>query len=262
MKEKFEPLLKEEGAAAVLGELGFFNADAVKAKVEEETKGLKANRDEFRVEKDKWKSESDKYKALHEKTIGLLKSHENFVDENGNILFDNIDRVVTAKAPKGGTGGEDVEFLRLQTKRLTEENNKLKTDLETGMTEAETFISNLLIKDEFQRLVSTDSGIEKDLYEFIVGRLMTISESKVVKDEKGNRRAMTESGKSIQDFYADWLNTPEAKALRKAPTNTGGGAAGSQGGSAGKSWKQMTPQERSDLYRKDPELYKKLRDQK
>lgn len=86
-------------------------------------------------------------------------------------------------------------------------------------------------------------------------------------DELDNRivHIKDEDGQVLpsKEFFKFWAESETSKPYVKAPVNTGGGDQGSSKfrGGATKAYKDLDLTERTNLYKENPDLYRKLRDQ-
>lgn len=82
--------------------------------------------------------------------------------------------------------------------------------------------------------------------------------SQVKLEIEGESRVAKIGDKALADFISEWSKSDEGKVFISAPANQGGGANGGGGGGSTKKWSEMNLDERSAIYRSNPEQAKQL----
>lgn len=65
--------------------------------------------------------------------------------------------------------------------------------------------------------------------------------------------------KTIADYIGEWAASEQGKHFVLAPRNVGGGAVGGANGASGKAFGDMTSEERTQLFRSNPQQYEALK---
>jgi hypothetical protein len=140
------------------------------------------------------------------------------------------------------------EALRL----ATEANQKTVDDLTAKLTAADGTISGLVV----------DKGLSDALDSINVHQGLKEAATALMKQGVEVKDGKAWAGdKLLADHIAEWSKTDAAKAFIRAPDNSGGGANGS-GNSSGttKSFQEMGTDERTHLFKTNPDEYKRIRD--
>ena len=212
-----------------------------------------------------------------EKLKEIAEDYElKLVDDSGNLDYTGIETVL-AKVSDDGEGDmnpTELQEVQKQLKASLREVEKAKKVVEGKNTEI-SFRDGQLTRDqgEIARLLidgAFDSALRDHEYNgFVVSNILPALRAKSkaeisFEETSGRYSSTTDDGKSIKDWVDWWSETDEGKALRMAPTNVGGGSPGSSVGPGfpGKAWKDLSVTDKTDLYKKNPELYRKLRDKK
>lgn len=257
-KEELQALLKE--SPELLEEAGFVPSTKVEEianqKVEETVKGLKEKRDELLA----------KNKQLKEKLGGDTDPSKG-VDVVSKFLTDlgveNVeqleDAVFKMKHPDADEKTREFEKETLKAKReqermlnLLKEKDAAIESKHAELSSAEQYISKILINDAFKGELSAQ-GYDPIMLDAIIPGLIMKSKAQVMINDKGERVVETDDSGSIKEWVQYWKDTPEGKALRGAPENTGGGAAGGSGGVANfEAWLKLPAIEKQNFHEKDP----------
>ena len=229
----------------VMSEIGLINQDQFKVLLETETKGLSENKAKLLTEKktleEKFKGVQPKLEAL-DKLSRILESHEIVLDNNGAYDFNTLEDLII-KGKTGASQNADLTELtkKFQTAQREARDFKLEKeqlakqylDTESGLKEANEFISDMLIRGELQNELIKE-GYQPIIIDSIIPSLINQSGATVEIDPENSksRRAVTKEGDTIQKFVSLWKDSDVGKALRSASLNTGGGA-GHSGGAIG-----------------------------
>jgi uncharacterized membrane-anchored protein YhcB (DUF1043 family) len=216
--------------------------------------------------------EQEKKSSYFEKIKNLLSDYEVGVDEDGNLDYDGIEKALTKLKSTGNADPSKIEEMQRQMKRAQRDVEQQKKEV-TGRDARIQELQQQIEKDqsEIQRLL-IDGAFKEALQThnyngFVVSNILPALRAKSnaqlqFNEEKGQYEAITDDGRSISDWINMWKDTEEGKALRMSPVNSGGGGKGSGSGSGGyKLFKDMTPQERLQLYKENPDLYRKMKNQ-
>jgi hypothetical protein len=268
-KEELMQFFGTDEGKGVMAEIGWISGDQHTAILGEQTKGLSESKTKILSEKklleDKFKSVLPKVEAI-DKLSNILKSHEIVLDENGNFNFDTLEDLIV-KGKTGSAGGDTVELNKNLTKAQREKRDleleftKFKTQFEevgTSLNTANQYIEKLLIEDGLRKEIVKLKDIPEELHDSLIIVLKQRSGAYVEVDTENpdNRRAVTKEGDTIARYIELWKETPEGKTFRRAPLNSGGGAGHSgSGGYGNKKWADMTLDDRTALFKENPDEY-------
>lgn len=269
-KEALTEFIASEENLPILAEVGLLTTDQHLKKLEEENSRIELNKNKALSEKKILTEKLNQYQPkmdAFEKLSRILESYEIMLDKNGEYDFSTLEDLVV-KGKNGGASGNTDEIQKelAEIKRkyrdadldIKSKNSILeKTGIELKI--ANEFIEKLLIEDAFRKELTKQPDIPKELHDSLIMVLTQRSGAKVEVDPDNptNRCAVTKDGDEIPRFFELWLDSPEAKIIRKAPVSTGGGAGHLGGGGGGKAFKDMSPSERTEFFRRDPEGYRK-----
>lgn len=244
-KDELMQFFGTDEGKTVMSEIGLINQDQFKVLLDTETKGLADNKAKLLSE---MKTKDEKYKALSPKLEAfdrlskILEGHEIVLDNNGQYDFNLLEDLVI-KGKTGAAQNSDLTELtkKFQTAQREARDTKLEKDtiakqfleVESGLKEANEFISDMLIRGELQRELIKE-GYQPIIIDSIIPSLINQSGATVEIDAENpkSRRAVTKEGDTIQKYVSLWKDSDVGKALRSASLNTGGGA-GHAGGSIG-----------------------------
>ena len=137
--------------------------------------------------------------------------------------------------------------------KLTEKENEFSSQAETLRKQ----VYKLTVGDQALKLASEISKSHA------IGIMTPFIEQRLTLDENNNVRVLDLQGKpsamTIDDLKQEFKANAMFQDIVVANNSSGGGATGGgQGGGAAKNPKEMTEQERIDLYNRDPVLFKQL----
>ena len=137
--------------------------------------------------------------------------------------------------------------------KLAEKENEFSSQAETLRKQ----VYKLTVGDQALKLASEISKSHA------IGIMTPFIEQRLTLDENNNVRVLDLQGKpsamTIDDLKQEFKVNAMFQDIVVANNSSGGGATGSgQGGGAAKNPKEMTEQERIDLYNRDPVLFKQL----
>ena len=219
--EKFHELYEQKDGAYFLKVSGVVPED--------EVAGLKANRDALLTEKHEAKRLKDEAEA--EQARIAREAQEELARKNGD--WQALEDSYKAKlAEKENEFSSKAETLRKQVYKLTVGDQALKLASEISKSHA-------------------------------IGIMTPFIEQRLTLDENNNVRVLDLQGKpsamTIDDLKQEFKANAMFQDIVVANNSSGGGATGGgQGGGAAKNPKEMTEQERIDLYNRDPVLFKQL----
>jgi hypothetical protein len=135
-------------------------------------------------------------------------------------------------------------------KLVTEEADKIKKAYET---EAQ-FSHRLLVENGLSDAI-IKAGVKPEFSKAV--KAMLAGQVKLESD--GENRVAKIGDKTLDVFVAEWVKTDEGKHFALAAANQGGGAAGGgTGAPQTKKWSEMNLDERTNLFKSNPEQAKKL----
>ena len=244
-KEQLAEFIASEESKSILAEVGLLTMDDHTKRMGEEVKGLADSKTKILSEKktleEKFKGVQPKLEAL-DKLSRILESHEIVLDNNGAYDFNTLEDLII-KGKTGASQNADLTELtkKFQTAQREARDFKLEKeqlakqylDTESGLKEANEFISDMLIRGELQKELIKE-GYQPIIIDSIIPSLINQSGATVEIDPENSksRRAVTKEGDTIQKFVSLWKDSDVGKALRSASLNTGGGA-GHSGGAIG-----------------------------
>ena len=115
-------------------------------------------------------------------------------------------------------------------------------------------------KDTLIHSLLVDQGLSTELMKYdvnkdLMGRIQKgLSSEATIVDGK----AMF-GEQSLSDYIKEWAETPEGKASRTAPANSGGDGQGGAGSGGGKKMVEMNGAERTALFKSNPEEFNRLK---
>jgi hypothetical protein len=138
------------------------------------------------------------------------------------------------------------DALALERKTSTEEREKILASVK----EKDALIHKLLVENGLNaELVALD--VNKDLMPMIqagIAAQATVVDGKAMIGDK-----------TLGEYCAEWAETPAGKASRMAPDNSGGNANGGGSNPTSKKLKDMTGEERVQLFRTNPDEFNRLK---
>lgn len=241
--------------------------------IEKEKEGIASKNREVIEHNKKLKQqieEEQKKGQSFEKVKNLFADYEIAVDDEGNIDYDGVEKALSRLKSSGDADPSKIEEMQRQMKRAqrdVEQQKKevtgrdariqeLEKQLETDQAE----IGRLLIDGAFKEALQ-----EQNYNSLVVSNILPALRAKSntqlqFNEEKGQYEAITDDGRPIKDWVNMWKDTEEGKALRMSPVNSGGGGRGSGSGTGGqKTFKEMSVAEKTQLYRENPDLYRKMK---
>lgn len=274
-KEGFQEYLNtEEGQSWFKGiakTLGFLSQD----EVDEAKSGVAAKNSELLGKLKAAKEENVKLTERVESSKKIVELLDDFgigVDDPDEPDYDSIEQALKKlKSGQGDADPEKIEELNRQLKRAQRDLEQTKKEvtardgrieeLSGSLSERESVISSLLIDSAFENEL-LKHGYGELIVPTILPALRAKSNAQIRKNEEtGEYEAIVDDGRGISDWVNMWKDTDEGKALRPGKTNSGGGGRGSGNGAGGqtKPFKELTPTERVQLMRTNPDLYKRLK---
>lgn len=187
-----------------------------------------------------------------------MKTAEELQAELDSVLTKRDELLREVKTLKAKAKGADIdpeEFAKLQS-----DNEELRSALDkTSKTS----------KAEIERLTKTLSEREGKLHDILVdgGITEALAKANVAPELMKAAKALLKSGaavkegaafmgdKPLADAIAEWSASDEGKHFVRAPVNSGGGGQGGGGSGQGKKFSDMTSEERTALYRTNPQQY-------
>lgn len=180
------------------------------------------------------------------------------------LTANNAKLVGELRQAKGGLSAEEAARLGAELDTAKAENIKLAASLKKTTDDMATATTTHKTEIEkksatIQRLIR-DEGLVKGLTTLktlpeLLNGAIALHRGKIEVDEEKGEAFATVDGtrKTLDEYLQGWAGSEEGKHYIAAGGNSGGGAAGSGGGSgAGKAWKDMSLDERTNLYRANP----------
>ena len=202
--------------------------EMIKAAVDEETSGLKSKVEELLGE-----SKAAKAKARDAEEEARKKAEE-AAKNNGDI------------SALEKSWSEKFEAFKAEAEQNDGAKNAMIASLTSGAT-AKDMAAKLALKGSeilIENWVSQRLGVE-----IVDGVPKTI-----VKDANGQRSAAT-----LEDLEKEILANPALRPVLAGTNGTGGGAANPGGGAVVKKWGEMNSDEKTALYRSNPQEYDRLK---
>lgn len=197
---------------------------------------------------------------LQAQVEALRESNEALASKNRELLGE----VKVAKAKAKGAEIDPEEHARLQ-QTVEELQGKLDSTTKLSKTEMEKLTNALKEKDGALQQHLIDGGLSDALAKAKVKpELMDAAKALLrgqaaIKAEGGAYQALM-GDKPLHDAVTEWASGEQGKHFVLADANSGGGATGGgSGGGSGKSFRNMTSEERVALYRTDPARYEQLK---
>lgn len=272
--EGVQEFLNSEGGKqwfkTVAPTLGFKTPEEIEAEKEgvaRKNREVIQNNKKLKEKLDELESTGESYSKLKR----ILADYD-VVDDSDELDYDSVERTLSRLRREGdGDPGQLDEYQR-QLKRSQRDLDQLKKEIalrdsrleesKSEIGERDNVISNLLIDGAFKSALAAN-GYSELIVRNILPALRATSKAEVQKDEEtGDYKAVTDDGRSIEDWVKLWKDSDEGKALRFSSSNGGGGGRGS-GGSSGvsKPFSEMSAAERMKLFKDNPELYRKKREE-
>lgn len=160
---------------------------------------------------------------------------------------------------------EDVDKLEAQIETLQSDLSKANSELKTAKKTADDATKALQSESGFTQKLLVDNGLtaafmkagvtDQDYIDLLKSKHGALA--KVVVD--GDTRKVMFGDKDMDTYLTEWKATDSAKKFIAAPNNSGGGANGGQQGATNKAFKDMGSDERTALFRSDPQKYEALK---
>ncbi len=261
-EELMEMLGSEEGKALfseVVKERGFVSPEEVSTRIESEVNGLKSKRDELLAEITSKKEKVQFASKIEE----ILKNTDVDAGQLEDLLY-------KAKHPEAT---EDMLEIEREKKRVSRENQTLATQLkelneqfqakEKELSDKDSYLGKVLIDGAFKDAFGKVEGLDATQMEILLPYIIKKSGAIIERDDlSGEYKAVTDDGRSISKYVDWWKDTDQGKSYRNIPNSVGGGSTGSVGIPMNKAFKDMSFDERDALYKKDKDLYRRLKDNK
>lgn len=214
----------------------------------------------------------EEQKALYEEKGGafVLKVEGIPQGEDVSGLKAKLDELLSEKKAASEKAKQEAEKAR----KAEEEKAKKEGDFEALSKSYEQKIADLEAKLEADRkaaeqdkisrqatLIAADlaQGANQEILSTFIERRLRLEGGEIkVTDEQGNLTIST-----VDQLKEEFRTNPKFGALVVASNASGGGAGDAKpasGGAGGKKFSEMSEQERTALYDKDPDEYRKLRD--
>ena len=264
-----------ETISTSLKPIGFIPEGSVSNLVDSQVAGLKTKNAELIAREKKLKDQVAELTAKGDDFDHFKNVLNDFgipLDKDGKLDDNELEKFIESKSVDGGEAARNAVNLERTLRRVEREKKELErkiTDFSSSLeerakalSERDSYIESMLI-DEALRSSLYKNGFEELQVAYLLPALKEKSKAVVEFDDTtGERKAVTDDGKAVGE-WVDWFaNTDEGKALKPAPKNHGGGSGGNTGtkGLANKPFIEMTPAERGELFRTDPNKYRQLRD--
>lgn len=190
----------------------------------------------------------------HEKNLRQIA--ENKAREAAEKLGELAQEVETLKNSSGDAGKVREELTLAYTAKLNELSGKKDKEIsERDALLRDVFVNSVAKAVSSEVFVAPALGLphvaKRLKMEIVDGKPQT-----VVLDANGKESAMT-----LDELKAELLANPEYAGATIGSKASGGGAAGGGRGGASKKWNDMAEAERTELYRRNPSEYRRLRDE-
>lgn len=189
----------------------------------------------------------------------LKATNESLIAKNRELLTE----VKTFKAKARGAEIDPAEHEQLKAE-LEDARAQIKKSEKTYKTEIEKLSSSLSEKDNALQSYLLDGGLSDALAKagvaapYMDAAKALLRQQAKIAQEDGKYQALM-GDKPILEAVKEWASSEVGKHFVSAPKNSGGGAPGSSSGTATKSFKDMSSEERTALYRNDPARYEQLK---
>lgn len=196
---------------------------------------------------------------LQAKVKELAESNDALASKNRELLTE----VKTFKAKARGAEIDPAEFEQLKSE-LEETRSALSKAEKLAKAETEKLSKALAEKDGALQKFLIDGGLSDALAkagvapQFMDAAKALLRQNAQIKAEDGNYQALM-GDKPLVDAIKEWASSETGKHFVLATRNSGGGAPGSNQGATTKAFKDMSSEERTALYRKDPAQYEQLK---
>lgn len=207
--------------------------------------------------------ESDEYKADPVAYVNKLHSQkvEGLKNKNAELLgkmtkakpvdTSELERLRALEKQVSIKEEEDKEnyqkALQIRDETHTKELEKLRGELEAERKTNTTLLIDNGISDALDSIKVMPDGKE--------GATAILRANAVIEDGK----ALID-GKPLGEYVKEWADTPQGKFFTQAPNNQGGDAPGGNNSPTTKKFSEMGSDERTALYRDNPDEYQRLRD--
>ena len=200
--------------------------------------------------------------AIDAEVAGLKKKNKELLEKYKNPDDDARQKLIMLESERDEL---QANLARLQKDMETVKADKLKAEKERDekVSAANQTVADLLIDGG---LTSALAGAVKPAHMEAV-KLLHKSKFTVELGEDGKPRAVasvkgadgTVKKLDPKAYVTEWMNTPDGKEWALASSNSGGGASGSgAGGGTNKAFKDMTLDERTQLFKANPAQYSAL----
>jgi hypothetical protein len=198
---------------------------------------------------------------LTAKVAELQESNESLATKNRELLGEV--KAAKAKAKGAEIDPSEHEALKAQVEQL-----QSQLDKTSKMTKVETekLTKQLGEKDAALQRLLIDGGLSDALAKAGVApqsmdaAKALLRQDVAIKSEGDDIRAVM-GDKALSEAISEWASSEQGKHFVAAPKNSGGGAIGSTNGASSKSFKDMTSEERTTLYRNNPQQYEAMKSQ-
>lgn len=194
-----------------------------------------------------------------------VKSLEATIDE---IDIDEVERLkqfeIDTLSNSDANKKVDIEDIKakmeVKWKTMLASKDKELEELKENLKGTKDNLQNMLINQEIDKQFTTGKKV-LDIHRNIL-RAHFKSKARVEFDGDDNVVIIEEDGQEmpIGDYFDYWKAKEESKPYLEAEISSGGGASGSKGGfKVKKPWKEMSPKERTILFKENPAEYERLK---
>lgn len=209
--------------------------EAIKAAVEENTRGLKDKRDELLADNRK------------------LKDERSELSERLQRLEDAQEAAERERAEAEGNVDQIREQVAKEYERKLEKKQK-ELDAANERAESELSQNRKLLIDNGLTDALTKANVAKDLIPAARARMKELGIE--LEDVEGQRQALID-GKPLSEYVSEWSQGDEGRHFVAAANNGGGGSNGANGGGkATPKLSDMTEAERKEYFQRDPEGFR------
>lgn len=203
--------------------------------------------------------------TLEELQAAVEQLKSELEEKSGRVAELSKENAKWRRMAQGKEGVSQEEFDKLSAERDTLAQS-LEKITKQSKSEAEKLSKALSEKDSALQRYLIDGGLSDALAkagvapQFMDAAKALLRQNAAIKSEGEEIKAVM-GDKELSAAIAEWAASDQGKHFVAAPKNSGGGAPGSNGSGSGKAWKDMSSEERVNLYRTNPQQYEAMKSQ-